>query len=165
MDEEVWLPVCAHAAARRAHRKASWVLPRACSRHSSRSGGCGGQTLRRDAWSCGGTRKGWPGSICRLRGVGTPWKLKRRRLAMPPGRRNSVAWRVRRTPWHACRRRATWSAVRKLAGRRKRPLRPPAPTRVSPSQGSSAPARAHEGVRRKLRRIQRGGTSCQGVCG
>ena len=74
--------------------------------------------------------KVWPGSICRLRGVAVEWKLRRRRLAMPLGMRNSVVWRVRRTPWRARKRRATgrtWSAVRQLIGRRKRAFRPPAP--------------------------------------
>ena len=50
---------------------------------------------------------------------------------MPLGKRNSVGWRVRRTPWRALQETGDWaatqSAVRKLIGRRKRAFRPPAP--------------------------------------
>ena len=75
------------------------------------------------AASCGGEALGAVArSIFRLRGVAAEWKLRRRRLAIPLGRRNSGARMQEAGDWAATR-----SAVRMLIGRRKRAFRRSAP--------------------------------------
>ena len=72
--------------------------------------------MSRDARSCFGTWKGWPGSNLQIAwcGYGKDAQAKAARDATLQAK-TALVGGSGRIPWRACRRRATWSAVRKLA--------------------------------------------------
>ena len=155
MDEEAWRAVRAHAVARRAHQKASPFLPEHGSRRSLRSGRF---AVRPDSeqrrqellWDVEGlARLNLQMAWCRYgmdaqakAARDAAWQAKQRWME---GQADSTA-RLQETGDSA----ATWSAVRKLVGRKKRSFRPLVPmigddgsSRVSSGEGQSASARAY----------------------
>ena len=160
MDEEAWQAVRAHAVARR-------VLPRAWLKTFFAQWR---QAVRPDSeqrrqellWDVGElARLNLQIAWCRYgmdaqakMARDAAWQAKQRWME---GQADSMARLQETGDWAA-----TWSAVRKLVGRKKRLFRPPVPL-LGDDGRPLASARAHEGVRRKLCRIQRGGAFDKGA--